>query len=154
MKNDEYEQKVHELYPKLHAYAYLRLGSESLAQDAVSEAVYRGLVSIKKLKEPAFFNTWLTRILINECNNLHRKRKREIPYEAIPDTPENEKAYDALPLKEAISRLPIELREIIVLRYYSGFSIVETADSLGLPQGTVATRARKALKLLKLEMED
>ena len=154
MSKDEYAREVEELYPRLHAFALLHMGSEALAQDAVSEAVYRGLVSIRKLREPAFFRTWLVRILINECNNIWRKRKREIPYEAIPDTPAYEKAYDALPLREAISRLPKELKEVIVLRYYAGFSLAETADCLNLPQGTAATRARRALKLLKLELEE
>ena len=154
MDKDEYAKKVQELYPKLYALAYLHLGSDALANDAISEAVYRGLVSVKKLREPAYFRTWLTRILINECNKIWRKRKREVPVETIPDTPENEKAYDALPLKEAISRLPTDLKEVIVLRYYADFTLAETSKCLNIPQGTAATRARRALQLLKLELEE
>ena len=45
-----------------------------------------------------------------------------------------------------------ELKEIIILRYFSGYTLTETADLLKIPQGTAATRQRKALKLLKLEL--
>jgi len=63
-------------------------------------------------------------------------------------------SFDHLPLKEAIRQLPQELKEIVILRYFSGFTTAETAQSLDIPQGTVATRQRRALKLLRLELED
>ena len=58
-----------------------------------------------------------------------------------------------MPLKEAISKLPMDLQTIINLRYFNDYTLVETAQILKLPQGTVATRQRKALSLLKLELE-
>jgi RNA polymerase sigma-70 factor (ECF subfamily) len=128
------------------------MGSDALALDAVYESIYRGLISVKKLREPKYFETWMTRILINECKKALRKLKREQPLETMQETAEE--IYDALPLKEAIRKLPQELREIIILRYYSGFSLAETAKSLNIPQGTAATRHRRAIQLLKLELSD
>ncbi len=61
--------------------------------------------------------------------------------------------YDSLPLKDAISKLPDDLQIIIQLRYFNDYTLVETARILKLPQGTVATRQRKALSLLRLELE-
>ena len=46
------------------------------------------------------------------------------------------------------------LRAVVVLRYFSGYTLAETAEALGLPPGTVSTRQRKALSLLRLELGD
>jgi RNA polymerase sigma-70 factor (ECF subfamily) len=94
----------------------------------------------------------MTRILINECKKELRRRKREQPLEALPEMAVEE--YDALPLKEAIRCLSPELKEVVILRYFAGFTLVETAKSLNLPQGTVVTRQRRALALLKLELSE
>lgn len=151
MGKDEFVFRVQAIRERLYRAAYLYLGSEADALDAVDEAVYQALRSFKKLREPQFFETWLTRILINECHKELRRRKRFAPAEELPETavPED---LDHLPLKEALLRLPEALRAVIVLRYFAGYTQAETAESLGVPQGTVATRQRRALQLLRLEL--
>ena len=72
--------------------------------------------------------------------------------ETLPETAEE--AFDALPLKEAVARLPEELKDVVILRYFAGYTLQETADLLALPRGTVATRQRRALQLLRLELEE
>jgi len=150
MKADEFTSRVKLIKPRLYRMALLYLGSESIAKDTVDEAEYRAFISLKKLRQPEFFETWLTRILINECKKTLRRAKREVAYENIAEPSAED--FDALPLKEAIRQLPQELREVVILRYFSGFTVIETAQSLDIPQGTVATRQRRALKLLKLEL--
>ncbi len=68
----------------------------------------------------------------------------------LPETAAEE--FDRLPLRDAIDRLPKELKDVVILRYFSDFTIAETARLLHIPQGTAATRQRKALKLLRLEL--
>jgi len=119
---------------RLYRMAFMYMGNEAAAVDAVDEAIYKGLISVKKLREQAYFETWMTRILINECKKALRRNKREQPHDILPETAEE--AYDALPLKEAVKRLPHELREIIVLRYFSDFTLAETAKCLEIPIGT------------------
>lgn len=152
MKETPYLQRADALKGRLYGMAYLYLGSPALAVDAVDEAVYRGLCACGKLREERYFNTWLTRILINVCNAELRRRRREVPMEELPETAQAE--YDAFPLKDAVARLPRELRAVIVLRYFSGLTLSETARALALPQGTVVTRQRRALSLLRLELTD
>ena len=53
-----------------------------------------------------------------------------------------------------MGRLPRELKEVIILRYFSGLTLAETARALDIPQGTAATRQRKALRLLRLALVD
>ena len=152
MNEQEYLERTEALKAKLYRTALLYLGSESAALDAVDEAVYQGLRAHGKLRRPEFFDTWMTRILINVCNSELRRRRREIAVEELPETAAE--AFDALPLKEAIRRLPRELKAVIILRYFTGLTLAETADALGLPPGTVSTRQRKALSLLKLELTE
>ena len=150
MKKEEFTYRVEAIRGQLYKTAMLYLGSHAQAVDALDEAIYKGLCGYKRLRKPEFFTTWMTRILINECNNELRRRKRTCPLEELPETAVEE--FDSLPLKEAMQKLPKELKDVIVLRYFSGFTLVETAELLKIPQGTAATRQRKALQLLRLEL--
>ena len=152
MKDADYFSRIEPLKEQLYRVAYLYLGNESAAVDAVDEAVYRGYLKRRSLRREAYFSTWLTRILINVClDELHR-RQRETPVETLPERAET--PYDALPLQEALDRLPEDLRSVIALRYFGGFTLAETARALGLPEGTVSSRQRRALQLLKLHLTD
>lgn len=151
MDKDEFAARTEAVKTRLYRTAYLYLGSEADALEAVDEAVYQALRALKKLREPEFFETWLTRILINECHRELRRRKRLAGEEAIPEAAGPD-AYDALPLKEAVRRLPEELRLVVILRFFAGYTQAETAAALDIPQGTAATRQRKALQLLRLEL--
>lgn len=148
----EFIQKAEGVKKRLYRTALLYLGSESMALDAVDETVYKGFCGYKKLRREEFFETWMTRILINVCSSELRRRRRETVLEELPETAAEE--FDALPLKEAVARLPQDLRAVVVLRYFTGLTLAETAEALDIPQGTVSTRQRRALQLLKLELTD
>ena len=152
MTDLELAQRAEEMKGRLYRTALLYLGGEAAALDAVDEAVYRAFLSHRKLRRPEHFNTWITRILINVCNDELRRRKREPSMAELPETAAEQ--FDALPLRDAVERLPRELRAVVVLRYFSGYTLAETAEALGLPPGTVSTRQRKALSLLRLELGD
>jgi len=152
MTDGEFARRAQTLRTKLYKTALLYLGNETAALDAVDEAVYKGLRGHKRLRQPEFFDTWLTRILVNECHNELRRRKRVQPVETLPETAAE--TFDALPLREAIDRLPGELKDVVILRWFSGYTLQETAEALSIPRGTVATRQRRALALLRLELEE
>lgn len=152
MNNEEFGKRIENIRLRLYKTALLYLGSEAVALDAVDEAVYKALCSYKKLRQPEYFDTWITRILINECYNELRRQKRFRPIDELPES--SVEVFDTLPLKEAICRLPKELKEVVILRYFAGYTLIETAETLQIPQGTVATRQRKALKVLKLELSE
>lgn len=152
MKEQEYIDRAEALKGRLYRTALLYLGGESLALDAVDEAFYKGFRAYPKLRQPEYFDTWMTRILINVCNAERKRRERETAVETIPETATED--FDALPLKEAIARLHPDLRAVIILRYFTGLTLAETAQSLDIPPGTVSTRQRRALELLKLELTE
>lgn len=152
MSEQEYIRRVQALKGRLYRTARLYLASDSAALDAVDEAVYKGFLSYTKLRQPEYFDTWLTRILINVCNSELRRRKRETTAAELPETAAEQ--FDRLPLREAVERLPRELRAVVTLRYFSGYTLAETANILHIPAGTVSTRQRRALALLRLELSE
>lgn len=152
LTEQEYITAAQALREKLYRTAFLYLGSEALALDAVDEAFYRGFRTYRKLRQREFFNTWMTRILINVCNTELRRRRRETAVDVLPEQAVED--FDALPLKEALARLSEELRAVVALRYFAGLTLAETAETLGIPPGTAATRQRRALELLRLELTE
>ena len=152
MDKDDFASRIEPMKNKLYRLAYLYLANQASALEAVDEAVYKGFKARKKLREDKYFDTWLTRILINECKKELKRRKRVYPSNYLPDSDIEDYNYDTLPLKEAIAKLPEKLRVVIIMRYFSDYTLAQTADSLKIPQGTVVTRQRQALSLLKLEL--
>ena len=148
MDQQEFADRTEAIKTRLYRTAYLYLGSEADALEAVDETVYRALRKLKQLQTPALFETWIT-----ACQDELRRRRRFHPggVDALPDTAGPD-AYEHLPLKEAIRRLPEELRSVVILRFFSGYTQAETAAALNIPQGTAATRQKRALALLKLEL--
>ena len=151
MDHEEFAARTQAVRQRLYRTAYLYLGSEADALEAVDEAVYQALRALKKLRQPELLETWLTRILINTCHKELRRRRWVTGEESLPDSA-GPNAYDGLPLREALRRLPEELRTVVILRYFAGYTLEETAQSLDLPRGTVSTRQRRALQLLRLEL--
>lgn len=152
MDQKTFATRLEPLRMRLYKTALLYLDNESQAVDAVDEAVYKGLRSCRSLRQPEYFETWLTRILINVCYDQLRRQKRFVPLEELSETAVED--FDALPLKEALRRLPKELRDVVILRFFADCTLAETADILGIPPGTAATRQRKALQLLRLELRE
>ena len=166
MDQKTFAARLEPLRMRLYKTALLYLDNESQAVDAVDEAVYKGLRSCRSLRQPEYFETWLTRILINVCYDQLRRQKRFVPLEELSETAVED--FDALPLKEALGhllllavapkealhRLPKELRDVVILRFFADCTLAETADILGIPPGTAATRQRKALQLLRLELRE
>lgn len=152
MDTGEFADRVEGMRAKLCRTAMMYMGSEHAALDALDEAVYRALRACKRLRQPEFFDTWMTRILINECCTQLRRRRRELSFDELPETAAEQ--FDALPLKEAVRSLPGELRDVVILRYFSGYTLRETAQILNIPPGTASTRQRRALGLLRLELDE
>jgi len=155
VNKDEFSIRVDLMRDRLYRTAYAYLGSEDMALDAVGEAVFRGYKAKGRLRQHEYFETWITRILINECKQELRRRKREQPLDQTAlASPEDVNAsdFDLLSLKDAILLLPDDLRSVIVLRFFADLTLAKTAECLDIPQGTVATRQRRALQLLRLEL--
>jgi RNA polymerase sigma-70 factor (ECF subfamily) len=137
------------------AFAYVKNKEE--AMDIVSETVYKAYISIKKLKEPSLFNTWLTRILINTSLDSINKNSKFVSFEenVSSDTSliavDNEKIID---IKVAVDRLQGKYKTIVILKYFQDLTLVEIAKTLQCPLGTVKTMLYKALGELRLDLKE
>ena len=146
-----YAKRAEALRPKLYRTALCYLGSEAQAVDVLDEAVYKGLCAAGKLRQPEYFDTWLTRILLNECHREQKRQGRLVPMEAAEELTAEQ--LDDLPLKQALLRLPEDLKNVVILRFFAGYTQAEASEILDIPQGTVGTRQQRALRLLRLELE-
>ncbi|MDR2924339.1 MAG: RNA polymerase sigma factor [Treponema sp.] len=141
------------LKTKLFRTAKGILGNETLALDAVSEAVFQAFKGIKRLREPKYAETWFVRIVINAANDIYRRQKHEVIMETVPEGLYYDN-HSELDFNQMIKSLKPELREIISLKYYSGYTLNEISSILNVPEGTVKSRLNRALNLLRLEALD
>ncbi len=116
-------------------------------EDAVQSAVEKALRKRGQLRDPHSLGPWITRILVNECYAILRKRKRET---LMRDVPERETAPDAQPgVYSLFTSLEEKYRLPMLLYYVEGYSVAETARALRLPQGTLKSRLHRGRLLLK-----
>jgi len=119
--------------------------------DAVQEALTKAWAK-RGTAKPECFRAWITRIVINECHNLSRHRKRVLPVADLD--PPGAAPPDGIPLRDSLLTLPEKLRTPVLLHYLEGFSLQDVARILRLPEGTVKSRLYQARKALKLQLEE
>lgn len=133
------------------------LKNDADAADAMSEAILKCWSEIGKLKKEKYFKTWLTRILINCCNDIIRKNSHTIyvdSYETIESMESDFESIDKNDINECIESLSDNSRLIMTLYYMQGFKIREIAQMLNLNQNTVKTRLSRARKEFKRTYEE
>lgn len=155
MKDDVFFERVEKIRKKMYAIAYSYFFSESMACDMVDDAIYKGYLKKRTLREEQYFETWMIRILMNICATQYNKAKKHRSFEeyVVEHEPSAEFTTRNFELKEAVSHLPEDLRKIITLKYFGGYTTSEIADMLQMPMGTVGTHVRKAIGLLRSELE-
>ncbi len=140
---------MHQEY--LYKLAYMYTKNEQDALDAVQECAIRAMIAMDQLREPAYFKTWITRILINSIYREQKKSRNNSPFEeyseAAPEPPvsieEKTDLYDAIDLL-----LPV-YKTVVILHYFQGMKIKEIAEVMNIPGGSVKAylfRAKEALR--------
>ena len=126
----------------------------------VLATIWKGLEAFRQLtgaekKENAregMFRWYLTRILINECRNIQRRRMREFPAETPPAAAWDAPA-DYRELYAAIDALPEALRLPRIVKYIQGASEREGAMALGIPVTTFKSRLHRARRTLRKKLD-
>ena len=129
------------------AFSYLKNRAD--ADDVTQTALLRLYETNKVFESEAHVKHWLLRVTINECKR--RWRPSWSRTECLEDYV-NELVFEERPysdLFQAIMALDKKYRTVIVLYYYEGYALAEIATLLGIPQGTVGTRLRRAREQLK-----
>ena len=143
------------------------LSNSEDAEDLSQEVLYEICKSIKKLREPKAFKTWMSGILINKKNNFlteNTKRGTVLDLNEYIEslTEEREEFIPAVSLdngelrrviRELIKKLPERQREAIILRHFDGFSVTEVADIMGIAQPNASKYLALAGRKIKFELE-
>ena len=153
---DAYGELIRYYQEYLYKMAFLQMKNEQDALDLVGTAILKGYQNIRSLKNPEWFKTWLTRILINTAKSTQKKIiYYEDVTEALPDGRyRGVSLEEQIDLNTAVERLPEKYRLAVELKYFSGFSVKEIAFVMNTPEGTVKaylSRARNELKKMLKE---
>lgn len=134
------------------AYAFLRTETDAL--EAIQEATCRAYLKLSAVKEPAYFSTWLTRLLIHLCIDEQKRRKRWILEETDRERidPQTDHTDERILLQAAMERLSPIQRNVIILKYFEDLTIREIASLLDHPEGTIKTWLHKALGALRHDL--
>ena len=139
----------------LFAFLSGRMGNPSEIEEAAQESFVRAFLSLKKLRKPESFCSWLLGIAGRVAKEqfrsaAHRAKDSEVAAEMMSDADASREEY---PLEEVIAALPENYRQVILLRYYEGLSCQEVATRLGMPLGTITKTLSRAYALLRQELE-
>lgn len=138
---------------RLYRIAFAYLKNQADAVEAIQEATCRAFGKLHQLKEPAFFYTWLIRILIRYCIDEQKRKRKSLPLLQVTEQLAQELDLDArLQLELAVEKLKPKYRHIIILKYYQDMTLTQIASLLEKPEGTVKTWLHKALGILRAEL--
>jgi RNA polymerase sigma-70 factor (ECF subfamily) len=152
--------------PAVYRFVYYRVSTRTLAEDLTSETFFRALRSMASFQwQGKDFGAWLTTIARNLIVDHYKSGRTRLETSTddfsdrreASDSPEEEvlAALTSEVLRESLAKLPKEQHECIVLRFLNGYSIAETAQSLGRSQGAIKQLQLRAVRnLAKLLPED
>jgi RNA polymerase sigma-70 factor (ECF subfamily) len=165
---DAFGEIVRRWERRIFALAYGMLGREEDARDATQETFLAAFRSLRGFRGEAKVSSWLHRIAVNQC--ITRQRRAKVRNEsALEEEQEKNAGHFALPtsrspmrilegretteaVRRAVNSLPIELRQVIVMKEFEELTFREIADALDLPLSTVKSRLYTAMKQLQMRL--
>jgi RNA polymerase sigma-70 factor (ECF subfamily) len=153
---------------KIQGAVYRIMGSGEEARDLAQETFLRAYRGLASFKSEARFSSWLYQIALNLCRDRLRQRRGKTLVSIDDLDPTTAARIDRSPataqelveardlgriVAMAMSDLPEEQREVIVLKEYQGLTFQEIADTLGVPVSTVKTRLYRGLGQMRERLE-
>jgi RNA polymerase sigma-70 factor (ECF subfamily) len=136
----------------LLALAHTITRNWSEAEDLYQSTVEIALRNSDQLREPKAAKTWLVQIESREAFRLRRRVRRFVSLELhIEELRDDSEMGGSLDVRRAIAGLPPRTRVALLLHYYCGFSVDETASALGVSPNTIKTQLRKGLARVREE---
>jgi RNA polymerase sigma factor (sigma-70 family) len=146
---------------RLLPVAFRIVGDSDLAEEATHIAVINAWRKLPSLREPARFEAWLYRLVVNACRDEVRRRPWEVhssvPFDlAVDATAREQQVDDRDRLDRAFRRLSVDHRAVIVLHHHVGLPLVEVGRALGIPTGTIRSRLHYATRAMResLDLDD
>ena len=157
-KGDEqaFTELIISLESDLYKIARMKLECNDDINEAVQETIIEAFKSIKKVKKSEYFKTWLIRVLINKCNKIYKKEKRNEIIKKYNSTINNqpvnyneEKKISELDFFILIKSLNYDERISLTLYYLEKFTTKEISEILKEPESTIRNRISRAKQKLR-----
>jgi len=150
-EEEDFREFVRARFDALRGLAYLTCGNWQTAEDAVSTSLAKLYVRWRKVSSPhSYAQRMVVRAAIDEGRRPWRREHsagENLPDQVVVDP--SARVDERMRLREALRQVPPRQRAVLVLRYYEGLSVEETAAALGLRAGTVKSQASRGLAALR-----
>ena len=139
-------------------FAYYYLGDRQKAED-VTQDVFVKLITARPVLSSGHEKAWLLKVALNRCRDYWRSSwiRRIVlghpGFELFPSPDAIDHISDQVALAEAVSHLPPEFKEVVLLFYYQNFSVSEIAELLSIAEGTVSSRLNRARNRIRKQLE-
>jgi len=156
---DAFEALVTARLGRVFRLASAILGSEADAHDVVQDSFVAAWRHLPALRDDAKFDAWLTKVVVNRCRDVLRRRRRSREVE-LTDAWGHESAdlvggvADAEAVNAAFERLSSAQRALLVMHHLNRASVVDIARQLGIPEGTAKWRLHAARTALERALEE
>jgi RNA polymerase sigma-70 factor (sigma-E family) len=152
----EFDEFVLARQQRLLRTAYLLCGDWHLAEDLTQNALAKVYVGWNRIQHVGQIDAYVHRMLFRTyIDTYRRRRKREILSAAVPDVAGIGTASDVrLTLLAALAEVTPRYRAVLVLRFWEDRSVSETADALGISEGTVKSHTNRGLHQLRSVLGD
>lgn len=152
MDRQAFSRRVMAMEGRLYRISCGMLSNPQDRMDAVQETVLKAWAHVDRLREERYFETWLTRILINTCHDFQSSGRNCVPLEAVAEPAAAERSF--ADLRDALNALNEDLRIPVLLQYMEGYRHREIAVILNIPVGTVKSRIARAKRELRALLEE
>lgn len=146
-----FQELMEEQTRAMYKVAKAILKNDEDVADAMQDTVLTCWEKIDTLQKDKYFQTWLMRILINNCNTIWRHRQRMIADGEVPEAAFPEDGYANVEWEQFLNCLDEKYRTVIVLYYVQGFKTREIAEILEVNENTVRGRLVTARKKLEVQ---
>ncbi len=133
----------------LYKIASRMLNNDEDVADAMQEAIISAYERLHTLKNDAYFNTWICKILINQCNSVLNKHKNFSMIDVDILSEQRHDDFQNLELEDALNSLTKEYKTAFILYYIVGLNTKEIGSFLQEPEGTIKSRLSRGKKLLR-----
>ena len=119
----------------------------------VQEAICKAFYKLSDLRQPKYFKTWLTRILINCCYDLMRQQRGLVPLEILPEEGRSDERDLSLDVQQTLNDLGENDRLVLTLFYLNDISVKDISAMLGISEGAVKQRLSHGRKKFREAFE-
>ena len=145
----DFSEFYRQAFPGAVRLASLLTQDARVGEDLAQEAFTRVLPKWSQVENP---NAYLRAAVVNACRSWQSRRHTErTKLPLVASAGSTELAFDAL--ADAVASLPYRQRAVLVLRFYTGLSEAEIAETLGCRPGTVKSLSSRALDALRKGIE-